>query len=336
MNFLYHGILILFYLTAIIIVCSLFTNAIEPAGSKMKLGNNAIGGILAVIGTTLPETVVPIVAIISSFILKKPAGFDIAQGAILGSPFMLSTFGLFLIGLCLLISGRKELEMDKNSILRFYKYFLFIYIIGISSTFISNYSFKVLICLGLITSYFLFIKRTIAQSKETFTQEENQELFFCKIFGIKDMNAFLILLQIFISLIGLFIFSHFFVREISVLSKMLNFNPVILSLIITPFATELPECINGIIWTKSKKDDLAFTNIMGASIFQAVIPMSIGILFTPWIFDKTILLNSLVLILCSFYLISSILMAKKAKVLPLLSCIVFYAGYIIFILLNKL
>lgn len=336
MNFLYHGILIIFYLTAIIIVCSLFTNAIEPAGSKMKLGNNAIGGILAVIGTTLPETVIPIVAIISSFVFNKPAGFDIAQGAILGSPFMLSTFGLFLIGLCLLISRRKELDMDKNSILRFYKYFLFIYIMGISSAFIDNYTFKILICFCLIISYFLFIKRTIVKSKEDFEQKEDYDLFFCKLFKIKDMNMFLILLQIFISLIGLFIFSHFFVREISVLSKILNFNPVILSLIITPFATELPECINGIIWTKSKKDDLAYTNIMGAAIFQAVIPMSIGILFTPWVFDKTILLNSLVLILCSFYMISSILIAKKAKALSLLFCIVFYAGYIIFILLNKL
>lgn len=336
MNFLYHGILILFCLAMIIFVCSLFTNAIEPAGNKMKLGNSAIGGILAVIGTTLPETIIPVVAIASSFIFKKQAGFDIAQGAILGSPFMLSTLGLFLIGLCLILTRRNELNISSHCVIRFYKYFLILYIAGISSTFINNYSCKILICICLFVGYFFFIKRTITNDKENSKNEENNDLFLCKIFKIKDINMFLILLQIFISLVGLIIFSHLFVKEISVLSKILNFSPVILSLIITPFATELPECINGIIWTKNNKDDLAFTNIMGASIFQSVIPMSTGILFTPWIFDRAIFINFSVLILCAFYMISSILITKKIKTASLLFCIVFYIGYIVFILLNKL
>jgi len=56
-------------LLIIIYSCTLFTNAIEHLGCKLKLGNNATGSILAVIGTGLPETIVPLVAIIGAVIL---------------------------------------------------------------------------------------------------------------------------------------------------------------------------------------------------------------------------------------------------------------------------
>ena len=62
----------------------------------------------------------------------------------------------------------------------------------------------------------------------------------------------------------------------------MNVSPLVLSLMITPFATELPECVNSLIWVKNNKDDLALFNINGAVVFQAIIPMSIGIILTPF------------------------------------------------------
>ena len=91
---------IILLIFAVICSCSLFTNAIEHLGKKLKLGNNAIGSILAVIGTSLPETIVPIVAILSSLLFAQEfqMGKEIALGAIMGSPFMLITFALGLLG----------------------------------------------------------------------------------------------------------------------------------------------------------------------------------------------------------------------------------------------
>src|SRR5512147_2745672 len=89
---------ILFLLSFIIILigCELFTNGVEWAGKKLKLTKSAVGSILAAIGTALPETILPLIAIL---LLAGDAGTDIGTGSILGSPFTLSTIALFLCGL---------------------------------------------------------------------------------------------------------------------------------------------------------------------------------------------------------------------------------------------
>ena len=336
MFFLINGILVLIYLLGIILACILFTNAIESLGSKLKLSNSAIGGILAVIGTTLPETVIPIIAILSSFVLDKPAGLNIAQGAIVGSPFMLSVFAMSLIGFCLVLLKRKTINANTDMTLRFYKYFLIIYSIGILASFIHKFEFKLIVSLFLVISYVFFVKRTLAKGKDDFIQEETEELFFKKILKAKSETICLILFQILISLVFLIIFSHLFVHKIAFISEILNLNPMILSLIITPFATELPECINSIIWIKAKKDDLAVSNILGATIFQAAILMPIGIIFTPWILPDFILQNSFITVIYSLLIALTVLITKKINLFLLLSGLIFYLGYIIFILLHSL
>ena len=55
-----------------------------------------------------------------------------------------------------------------------------------------------------------------------------------------------------------------------------------LSLLIIPIATELPEKINSILWVRRDKDTLAFGNITGAMVFQGTLLPAMGILMTPW------------------------------------------------------
>ena len=62
--------------------------------------------------------------------------------------------------------------------------------------------------------------------------------------------------------------------------------PLVLSLIIAPVATELPEKFNSVLWVRESKDTLALGNISGAMVFQSCIPVAIGLLLTPWQLDK--------------------------------------------------
>lgn len=331
MLFLLHIILTLSFLGAIIYACSLFTNAIEHLGCKLKLGNNAVGSVLAVVGTTLPETIVPLIAILGAIIFKTEliSAQNIAVGAIIGSPFMLSTLALFLLGLVLLIKKRNSLNLDSNQILRDYKYFFIAYPIGVLSTFLPYKSAKIIAALFLISLYVVFITRTIKKAKETFCEGELDELIFFKLF-----KKNLIAAQIIFSLIALVVFSHLFIEEIKYFSLILNINPLVLSLFITPIATELPECVNSIIWLKNDKDDLAIANILGAIVFQAIIPMSIGIILTPWKLNGLILINAICVLLCSALIVLSVLIKKKITLMPLLAAGGFYITYLIYILLN--
>src|ERR1700742_4908196 len=79
---------------AVVLAGSLmFTGAVEWLGHKLKLGEGAVGSILAAVGTATPETLIAIVALIGA----EEGSEDIAIGAIVGAPFLLATglVGLF-------------------------------------------------------------------------------------------------------------------------------------------------------------------------------------------------------------------------------------------------
>src|SRR5215212_1484888 len=74
----------------------LFTNGIEWFGRKLGLAEGAVGSVLAAVGTALPETMIPIIAI--AFGGGGEATDAVGVGAILGAPFMLSTLAMFVTG----------------------------------------------------------------------------------------------------------------------------------------------------------------------------------------------------------------------------------------------
>ena len=92
----------------------------------------------------------------------------------------------------------------------------------------------------------------------------------------------IVVLQVVIALIGIVIGAHLFVQEIEVLASIWGIPAFILSLIIAPIATELPEKFNSVIWVRQGKDTLALGNITGAMVFQSSIMPAIGFFLTTW------------------------------------------------------
>jgi cation:H+ antiporter len=72
-----------------------------------------------------------------------------------------------------------------------------------------------------------------------------------------------------------------FVDAVGHVATSLGVDQVLLSLVIAPIATELPEKFNSIIWVRQGKDTLAMGNITGAMVFQSAIPVSVALLFAP-------------------------------------------------------
>ena len=99
-------LLILIVSFAIILAgAELFTNGIEWFGHKLELGEGAIGSVLAAVGTALPETMIPLIAIVFG---GGIAGSAVGVGAILGAPFMLSTLAMFVTGAAVLLMRRRR------------------------------------------------------------------------------------------------------------------------------------------------------------------------------------------------------------------------------------
>jgi len=99
-----------------------------------------------------------------------------------------------------------------------------------------------------------------------------------------------VLTQMAITLALIFGASQLFVAQLEWAGPALGLPPVVVALLISPVATELPEVMNAIIWVRAGKTQLALANISGAMMIQATVPSGIGILLTPWMFDTPLVL----------------------------------------------
>ncbi len=268
----------------ILISAELFTNGIEWLGRRLKLSEGAVGSILAAVGTALPETLVPIIAIGVS---PSPATAEIGVGAILGAPFMLGTLALFVTGMAALVlalAGRRRVTMmiDDCVMKRDLKFFLVVYSIAILAALLGRHEYKLVLAAGLVGAYLVYVYRTVTGGG-------------CKTGG--DLNPLLltraavipryrfILFQVFCAVAGIIGGAELFVHSLEKIAQTMKVSPFLLSVIITPIATELPEKFNSVIWVSRGKDTLALGNITGAMVFQSSIIPAIGIIMTPWVLN---------------------------------------------------
>ena len=75
-------LLLLFSFAIILTGALLFTNAIEWLGHKLNLGEGAVGSIPAAVGTAMPETLIPIVAIIGGSVAPTRLWSGRSSGAV--------------------------------------------------------------------------------------------------------------------------------------------------------------------------------------------------------------------------------------------------------------
>ena len=97
-----------------------------------------------------------------------------------------------------------------------------------------------------------------------------------------DPALILCVLQLLVGLGAMVGGAHLFVEELLKVAGDLGVDALVLALILAPLATELPEKVNSFFWVREGKDALALGNVSGAMVFQATIPVGIGLLFTDW------------------------------------------------------
>lgn len=83
-------------LVVTLLEATFFTNAVEILGGRLGMHQEAVGSLLAILDTALPESVIAAVAILELDITGREItrGTDIGIGAMLGTPFMLTTLAL--------------------------------------------------------------------------------------------------------------------------------------------------------------------------------------------------------------------------------------------------
>jgi cation:H+ antiporter len=267
-------------LLVILAGCELFCNGVEWFGRKLNLGEGAVGSVLAAVGTALPETIIPIIAIVFG---SKEAGSEIGIGAILGAPFMLSTLAMFVCGTSIVIftmmkRRTHKIRFNKTIMGRDLSYFLGAYAVAITVGLVNIGPFRYGIAFLLLVTYGVYVRATMKSEGDL--DGECRALYFHRATGSPHLKA--VVLQIIVALIAIIYGANLFVDQLTKASAALGVPALIVSLLITPFATELPEKFNSVVWMGRKKDTLALGNITGAMVFQSMIPVAVGMAFTEW------------------------------------------------------
>lgn len=274
-------------LFVILAASELFTNALEHLGERLKISEGVTGSLFAAVGTALPETMVPLLALFAG---TGNAGVneEIGVGAILGAPLMLSTLTTCLMALSIL--GRRgflgRVSPECSGFERDLNVFLLAFALAAAAMFVPQdalYARGALSCL-LVLTYFVYVMMTIRASEALVEDghgtEAEEKMFFARL-GLPT-NLATILMQLGAGVALIVFGAKGFIHGVDGVASLLGISALLLSLLIIPIATELPEKVNSILWIRRDKDTLAFGNITGAMVFQGTLLPAIGIMLTPW------------------------------------------------------
>ncbi len=294
-------------LVLILIAAEVFTNALEHLGEKMGISEGVTGSLFAAVGTALPETSVPLLALLAGT-QNAHTNEEIGVGAILGAPLMLATLSISLMALSVLASRGKQgaLRPERTGLTRDLNFFIVAFGFATLAMFIPHGMTEVRYALGscMVLIYIVYIVMTLRASKDLVAEghatESDSPMFLCRL-GLPN-NKVVITVQLILGLALLLAGAKGFIGGVEEAAEMIGISALLLSLLIIPIATELPEKVNSILWIRKGKDTLAFGNITGAMVFQGTLLPAIGIMLTPWAPRLEVLSGVLITLLAAVWL----------------------------------
>jgi cation:H+ antiporter len=273
----------------ILLGAELFTNGIEWFGRKLELAEGAVGSVLAAVGTALPETMIPIIAI---GFASGESSDAIGVGAILGAPFMLATLAMFVTGVAVLVQARRRpagdvMPVDTGVLRTDMGTFGVAYAVAIGAALLPSEPTwpKLIAAAVLLSIYALYVKRHFEADPDV-DAEDLAPLRFRRLDPAHRREPGpprlrVVNVQVLAALGLIVIGAIAFVGSVEQIAHAIGVDEVLLALVIAPIATELPEKFNSIIWVRQGKDTLAMGNITGAMVFQASIPTVVALVLAP-------------------------------------------------------
>jgi len=274
-------------LIVILIAAEVFTNALEHLGEKLGISEGVTGSLFAAVGTALPETMVPLLALLAGT-QNVATNEEIGVGSILGAPLMLATLSISLMAISVWkrrgIQG--HLRPERSGLTRDLNFFIIAFSFAAIAMYVPHSLAVVRYAISacMVTIYFVYVMMTLKASKalvaDGHATEAGGVMFLCKA-GLPNTMP-VILLQLVLGVALLIAGAKGFINGVEEAAQIIGISALLLSLLIIPIATELPEKVNSILWIRKGKDTLAFGNITGAMVFQGTLLPAIGIMLTPW------------------------------------------------------
>lgn len=316
---------------------SFFSHSLEHLGKYFNFSAGFTASVLIAVGTATPELIVPFVAIGTKH-------NDIGVGAVLGSSLMLLTVAFPLCGIFVFLTRKSPYNINSESLgtlldLKYIGYgLLSIILINVLQRQFNNLWLNILSVFILLLLYLLYLYKGYNLSKQHIANKTDLHqpsklllrIIFDKIkisnsnIEVENENILFIILQLVASFLLMLYSTKYLIYDIECKAITYKLSAFVLSMIITPIVTELPEKFNSVNYIIKKKDTLAMGNITGALVLQVILLPIIPTLYGLWRADHYIVINLLCIGLSYCWLLFIFLLQKKWYAWQLIPTILLY------------
>lgn len=253
-------------LTGLILSAKFFTNAAEDIGRRLRLPQFVIGIFIVGIGTSLPE-------LISGIMSVHRGASEVMPGNVIGANI---SNVLLITGLCVVLNkGTLTLRsqyifIDLHFLVGSFFFFAVIAwdgVIRFSEAFLG-------IVIYLIYAFYLIHGE--AEMEEARPAKEHGKGMFWAIPLLVAASA------------GIYFSAHFTLTSLIHISERLNVPQALVSLTLLSLGTTLPELAVNVRMILDRKAEMAIGNVLGSSVFNALMIPSVSTLFGTATLPETI------------------------------------------------
>jgi cation:H+ antiporter len=219
--------------------------------------------------------------------------------------------------------------VDHRVVGRDLRTFFWVYLLAMAAAFVRVRAGRIGIGVFLLVVYALYVRRTFADESNITHGQELGPLHFHR--KAPDPRLPAIALQVLAALGLMVLGAKAFLVGVTSIAAAVGISPLVLSVVITPIATELPEKFNSITWVRQKKDTLALGNISGALVFQSSVTPAIGIFFTAWRLEREALASIVIAIVAAAVAWAEMTWRRRLSPYSLLIGGLLYALYPIYV-----
>ena len=243
---------------------------------------------------------------------------------------------------------RRTLHVDSAHASRDLSFFLVLYTLALALALLPPEVHFVKGYLGwlFLPAYFVYLVLLLRTPRRTAEDIEEQlearqafdELTFARLLERAGLDfketappLWLVLAQTIIAFAAILAGARFFATFVEDFSHAMGFNTLLVSLILAPLATELPEAANSLIWTRDSKDVIALGNVAGAMVFQSTFPVTIGVLLTPWQLGQYGVIAAVFALLSALLILVQLRLRARENALPVSALMLGGSLYVVFL-----
>ena len=314
-------------LVLLVLAADAFTNGVEWVGVLYGLTRSAAGAVVAAIGSSLPETVVAAVAF---FILRDPDSQAVGIGAVIGAPFMLATAVFGLIGITAMVRRMRRgdvLSARMPPVAVGLGLFALTMTIVLAASHAPTTAVRSIASAAVIGVYFAYLIYHL-RVKSVAREERPPPLRFSPRTRPPSIGA--VLFQFLVAAAVTAIAAYWFVTSVVRVSAAIGISPLLVSIVLSPIASELPEALNVSLWMRRGLDELAVGNVLGAMMFQTSIASAMAMLATPWRLDMHAYAAAGAALVAVFVVLAAMGLIRRLGARALAACGLLYVAYLAF------